>query len=315
MKSHEIDHFERACNILEIDDQDITEEIVKKQYRKLALRYHPDKNGSATKFVEIQQAHEYLLSELDDECLEFEAPDVSSNIFQQWKENTMAYKNYVFSFLKPLIGEEGIDHIQNKLFHLIIDRIINKCEEKALILLTRLEPAVLEKIHRFLLENQNNLYCSAEFLTLIETMMVDKLEKTHTIILRPCLDDLLDDNVYKLSYNEGVYMIPLWHSELVYDISGRDLCVQCVPNLPNSVTIDSENNIHVAVEFVIAEIIDKEKVEIFLGNKSYLFETALLRLCRQQIITLNGLGISKINTGNIYDVDRRGNIYVMITLL
>jgi uncharacterized protein YpiB (UPF0302 family) len=46
-----------ACNILEIEkDQDITIEIIKRQYRKKALQFHPDKNkapDASRKFHEI----------------------------------------------------------------------------------------------------------------------------------------------------------------------------------------------------------------------------------------------------------------------
>lgn len=36
--------------------------IIKSAYRKLCLRYHPDKGGSKEKFIEINQAYEYLIA-------------------------------------------------------------------------------------------------------------------------------------------------------------------------------------------------------------------------------------------------------------
>lgn len=36
--------------------------IIKTAYRKLCLRYHPDKGGSKEKFIEINQAYEYLIT-------------------------------------------------------------------------------------------------------------------------------------------------------------------------------------------------------------------------------------------------------------
>ena len=46
-------------SILEIK-KDCTEDEVKKSYRKLALKHHPDRGGETEKFKEIQKAYEIL---------------------------------------------------------------------------------------------------------------------------------------------------------------------------------------------------------------------------------------------------------------
>ena len=47
----------------------ISLEYLKKQYRKMALKYHPDKNGntqeSTYKFQQINEAYEYLKREIN----------------------------------------------------------------------------------------------------------------------------------------------------------------------------------------------------------------------------------------------------------
>jgi len=42
-------------------DQDVTEQQIKKRYRVLAARYHPDKGGDEIRFIEIRQAYETLI--------------------------------------------------------------------------------------------------------------------------------------------------------------------------------------------------------------------------------------------------------------
>jgi DnaJ-class molecular chaperone len=55
-------NFERAIRILGVNE-DATETDIKRAYRKGALKYHPDKNGSEdahVKFKEISDAYQYL---------------------------------------------------------------------------------------------------------------------------------------------------------------------------------------------------------------------------------------------------------------
>ncbi len=63
-----------ALNILElsgISATDLKLDIVQKQYRKIALKCHPDKNGNTTesckKFQELRDAYELVLKMLDED--------------------------------------------------------------------------------------------------------------------------------------------------------------------------------------------------------------------------------------------------------
>ena len=38
--------------------------LLKKQYRKLSLKYHPDKGGSSEKFIKIKDAYDILIMEI-----------------------------------------------------------------------------------------------------------------------------------------------------------------------------------------------------------------------------------------------------------
>ena len=67
-------HYNEAFEILEIDlsfvnYKDISLEYLKKQYRKLILKHHPDKNGntpeSNEKFQQIHEAYNFLKLELN----------------------------------------------------------------------------------------------------------------------------------------------------------------------------------------------------------------------------------------------------------
>ena len=47
-------------SILELDVH-AKDEDIKKHFRKLSLKYHPDKNGSKEKFIELKDAYDILI--------------------------------------------------------------------------------------------------------------------------------------------------------------------------------------------------------------------------------------------------------------
>ena len=60
-----LSEYKQSCETLNIvveNEDELTESILKKQYRKYCLLYHPDKQNTMTscKFLEISKAYEYL---------------------------------------------------------------------------------------------------------------------------------------------------------------------------------------------------------------------------------------------------------------
>jgi hypothetical protein len=66
MSSQSVTSRHAALNVLGIED-DATEQEIIKAYRKAALRTHPDKpSGSASAFLEVQQAYTFLIEPTTD---------------------------------------------------------------------------------------------------------------------------------------------------------------------------------------------------------------------------------------------------------
>ena len=111
------------------------------------------------------------------------------------------------------------------------------------------------KIYDILYRYYKVLNISEDFVLKLRKVLDDKLQNDSCIILNPTLEDLLEDKAYRLIVDEKTYWIPLWHHELVYDVSGSDLYVRCFPILPDNVTINENNDIIIKSDYSIHKLL------------------------------------------------------------
>ena len=299
-------NYKMACQVLKLEEKlDYEENEIKKQYKIMALTYHPDKNPSpdaSTKFQEIHAAYECLMKHNDQDT--YDSDEEKTTIPKN------SYRWVLYSFLKNVLKTEAGSY----LFYTILEKISGLCEKNALETLEKLDKKILLKIHELLKKYKDAFHFGEDFVEKVEELIKSKLAKDECIILNPILDDLFEDNLYKLTVNGHVYIVPLWHNELVYDNSGCDIYVKCNPMLPENIEIDRDNNIHVQIKYNISDLWEKEEVNINVGRKTLVFYPRLLKIKKTQTIVLKDQGISRINTADIYDVSRRSDVYLYFTL-
>jgi hypothetical protein len=301
-----------ACRCLDLPENNdpIDIDVIKRQYRIKALTYHPDKNKdpmASSKFQEIHDAYEYIMKKeghMED--------DVDDNPFSydDYDDDTSSYKNIFILFLKKILETET----SNSIFYSIIQRITTLCEDKAIELLERLDKQTLLKTQVILLKYSDAFHISDTLLSKITSIIENKNEKDECIIVNPSLHDLYENNLYKLTVNNVPYIIPLWHHELIYDVSGNDLYVNCIPMLPNNIEIDDKNNVHIMVQTDIRDIWGKEFMYVECDELSIPIQVNTLKLVPTQTIIIVKKGITKINTKDIYDVSKKSDIYVTVKL-
>jgi len=293
--------YQKACKTLEIEGV-VSIAIVRKQYKLLALKYHPDKNKStdaSAKYQEIKEAHDYLLKYLDNHHA-FANDSFMSGSSTSWSSS-------VSSFFETLYNNQ---HLQKRVFHPLLMRIIETCETK---IFENMDSRRANKIYEILVKYKDALHLSDDFLKRVyETIRV---KADAVILLNPNLDDLLNQLVYKYKLDDLLYCyIPLWHSELIYD--KHKLVVQCEPELQDNVELDEYNNIHVSLKYNLIDIWGKETIEFPLGNtQTRTFCLDSLKLTKEcQCIVKEREGIPVANTVDIYSVDKISDIYLHITL-
>lgn len=301
---------ENCRNILNIDEEEnLTHEILRKHYRMNALKYHPDKNkeiNAREKFEEIKIAYEYLEKHTDFNNIDCDSYE---------RENfDMDYRSLLIYFVKNIVNKSRND-LSRKIYSMVIEKISIMCEEKSIQLIEKLDKNILIKIYEIMLIYKDSLHFSDTFIHNIEDILQRKHCNDEVIILNPLIDDLLDKNVYKLTIGENIYLIPLWHHELVYDNSGSDLYIRCNPILPENITIDEYNNLNVKVTRSITEIFDKEYIEINVGKRIIKLPVEHLSIQKNQCFLCLDDGVPEINSKDIYNVNKTREIVVDLELV
>jgi hypothetical protein len=317
-----------ALNELDINEIELTnldQEYIKKKYRKLALKWHPDKNDNiyaTEKFQKINEAYDYLLNEFTEGILNSNN-NLTKDSFTFVSLESKNYIDILSDFISSLFSETK-KGIYNDLFLNIIKEISLGYE---IITLTYLRKKFEElnkqkaiELYQLLYKYNNILYISDEILEFVSLIIKEKYKNDRIFILKPSLKDIIEHNIYKLYVDNELYLVPLWHNELYFDApDGSDIIVLCQPKLPTNINIDENNNIYyeifIHVHSELHYLIKNDKfISIEVGEKWFSIPLNKLYLKEEQLYIFKGQGIAQITENNIYNVSVKSDIIIKIIL-
>jgi hypothetical protein len=288
--------YYRACKILDLNTTFKSDEL-KHNYYAFALKFHPDRNTSseATEtFQEILEAYTYLKKYSD-----FAKTDI---------DNRNSYTELVEQFISGIIGK-NLDTSK------LLPILQNEYTKISLELLKQLPKLTIMQLHKFANQYADILNINIDVINALNEIVSLHTKNDSIIVLKPTLDNLLNDEVYKVSFQDETYCIPLWHHELVYELSNNLLIIECEPVLPDYISIDNHNNLYINISTSVSSLISQTNIDICIGANKYVVPVKDLYLRKFQRYHINGLGISLINTKDIFNVDARASIFVDIRFI
>lgn len=301
--------FQKAIKTLELN-VGFSLVDVKRNYYKLSLKWHPDKNtsiNSTKKFQEIAEAYEFLKNYLDLE---------NGNETSETNEND--FLNMCNHFLSSLIETTKTmtgNRITNDQIMNILKQLTTKCEKVSIKLFEGIDKESSILLFNYLVSYADILSISQETLNEIKNVIELKMKNDNIIILNPNIENLLNDEVYVLNFEDKTYYIPLWHNELIYDTTKGKLIVKIEPELPPHLEIDDNNNIIVNLTTKINSLLVNEKLIFKLGEKVFQMTSENLRIKKKQQFFLKNKGLTRINYSELYNIKKKADIIVNLELV
>jgi DnaJ-class molecular chaperone len=310
--------YKIAFEILEINTHevkysDLTIEYLKKKYHKLALKNHPDKNGNTAesneKFKRINEAYNYLKREI-----KYLNPDD----FENEDNGEIKQQSMYFEILK-LFMKTILEGKYNELISQIITEIVCGAKNISMKLFEGLDKEMSLNVWTFLSKHHSELHLSEDILLQVREIVICKFQDVKIFKLNPSINDLLNNNLYKLYIENELYLVPLWCNEIYFDGSGCEIIVLCEPELPENIKLDDNSNIYTDIIIdlnldFLNLIRNDSNIFINIGEKEFCIPISELNIKSEQFYIIKKQGLSKIKN-DMYDVSDKGDIVVKILLV
>ncbi len=318
MDTKNLQRMHEACKTLEMHVSEgmspPTIEEVRKQYKIMALKWHPDKNRDAAavdRYRAIKEAHDYLLEKLPKDDDQNKKKDNNSE-FDYGSTHNMCYMTTATQFFETLYSDP---QFQRHILHPLLKKLVGMCEDNMAKFIATLDVDRAEKTIYVLEMYKEVLHLTDGFIAALRAAVVSADQQEH-IVLNPNLNDLLCCNVYRLTTDNGSsVLVPLWHvqSPVVFD---DGLIIHCFPELPDNMWIDDNNALHIEVAETLKNVWKTGVLKFSIGDHfTKEVEASCLKIAKQQTVILPNSGLPMPVKNDIYNVDLMGDIIVHVNLL
>ena len=301
--------YNEACDILDLP-QKFTIEELKQAYRKKALKFHPDKNPEADateQFQKISEAYEFL-----------------SNVGVEYDENHIdedisGYDNILKNFIRYFNKDIDVDLVLT-----IVNKLASKVYLNVIEIFSECDKDTVIQIYELIVKYKDIFQIDNDIILQVERIAREKSSEDNLIIITPTLHDLFNANIYVHKSNGQQYYVPLWHDEIYFEdkTKNHDLIVKCIPDIPDHISVDENNNIHINVihRTSLKDLLNKKSISYVHSDEnnkpiiSLEIPVTSLYIRKQQSIKFFKNGIPKINSNDMYSINDKSDIIVHLEL-
>lgn len=264
---------------------------LKTSYRKLAKVYHPDKNrseGAHHQFQLVNEAYNYLLRygvarEAFDEWNVNTYEELMSKVMSICPEKVLTFASTCKSFIEkyindPLMLEKVIHNMSVNLgnntkhtkerFGNVSTSGVNDVKSESNIECDQSNGDSERNEHNYIHHNYDGqTECECEdkqeckpYDMFDEPFSYMRDKNAYDVITD--LSQMLNDTVYLLPYGDERLPVPLWFSELSYDVDDEQVVASVYPSLPNNVHIDDDNTLHVSIMTTLKSLLSNNGIPI-----------------------------------------------------
>ena len=286
-------NFDKAIDILQLNQKYSNSEL-KKQYYSKALFYHPDKNKSEDaneRFQEINEAYTFLTDYKSD-------------------KNT-TYDSLFNTFINSLFN--------NKLIHSInkeeLKNILRMCNTLSIKIIRKMSIENIVYLYNIIKTYNYVFQLDDSFIKEINNIIREKNQDAIYYVLEPTLENMYNNEIFVINHHDEKLSVPLWHSDLIYELGGEDIYVKCIPDLPENINIDKNNNLHISLEKKCSTLFNEEKIDYAIGSKIIIIPMEKLYIKKYQRYILKNQGLSIIQPTKLLDTSYKADIIFYIKLI
>jgi hypothetical protein len=311
-----------ALKVLELSEYEVSclsIDVVVRQYRRMALKYHPDKNdnseASHVAFCQLTTAYDIvrtmvsLSEEESSSSTAYAAPTGYFDVLSQFVKSVMSVS-----------ASDNMNTSHGDIFRKKIIEIVNDYQCISVSMFENIDRETSVSIYQFLCAYNEILSISPDVIDRIRVVIQSKFDDLRIYTVTPTLEDMLLDKVFKLNIDDHTYLVPLWHKEVYFDDKSRpdqEILVLCEPHVDDLVCrLDENNNIHIAGEISFSkDLLDKNgwsDIVVPGSTKTVRVFNRSLLLSTTQIVCITGCGVLRIHEKDMYNNVDRGDIFVTV---
>jgi len=310
---------QEACRILECTlEIGMDKEQLKRQYRKMCLKYHPDKNpdpSAQTHFHQILSAYEYLYAELENDDIFLPGGPKTKTTSETISDKYIFLWNWIVQYTTDAFLPKIMQWLDRMDKDTLLEIYEWLCKKRQDMTEYSLELPATNSKTDIILQYMRKL---------LQSSLKKRIQHDRFVILYPSLADVFAANVYCHVENEHSYMIPTWMEESIFDLlpdsdssTSGELIVQCIPQCPEGVYIDSKHHVHKQVTLDLRELWyqdDSYEISTEIVGNLFTFIKGDLYLRKKQTIVIPRRGIPCGNPQDIFDVSKRSNVVLHIDI-